>query len=358
MTDEYSYAIHDAQTGTLLDLVEPSGGDWIHGSVEEKTFTFNLRGDGRTRAQRRDLFRTWERAIVVRWNDIPVYAGLICGRPYRPASGVLVVKHIDARSLLARRMLFGIGSYASDGVFDFRGYTTRGVVRQLLYYGLLYPYSAAWPIHAEVGGAETGSSPWAQFYHYDFQNVESILSTAETQVDGPDVDLAVEYRTGNVLWWVARIGTPFLSGTGFETRLQGNSILSNVDVDDSGLRQATGIFTTGRGFEQDMRVGQAALPVSSGVSRDYVVPFKDVDDVSRLNSLASGQLSSVSSPRVEWKFNGRTSDFSPSEVQVGSIIRVFSEDDEWVDDGWSSHRVLTFAGSVGSETLTFEVEDA
>lgn len=358
MVDGYSYAIHDVQSGAFLDFVSPAAGDWVRGSVEEKSFTFNLRGDGRTRDQRRDLFKTWERAIVVRWNDVPVYAGLITGRPYRPAPGVLVVKHVDARALLARRMLFGVGSYSPSGVFDFRGYSTRGVVRQLLYYGLIHPYSAAWPIHAEVGGAELGSSPWAQFFHYDFQNVESILSTAETQDGGPDVDLGVEYRNGNVLWWTGRIGTPFLSGAGFETRLQGDSILSSVDVGESGLRQATGIFTTGRGFEQDMRVGSAALPVSSGVSRDYVVPFKDVDDIGRLNSLASGQLGGVSSPRVEWKFTGRTADFSPSQVQVGSIVRVFSEDDEWIDDGWSSHRILTFAGSVGSDGLAFEVEDA
>lgn len=358
MGDGYSFAIHDVQSGVFLDFVQPAAGDWIRGAVEEKSFTFKLRGDGRTRAQRRDLFKTWERAIVVRWNDVPVYAGLITGRPYRPSSGVLVVKHIDARALLARRMLFGIGSYLPWGVFDFRGYSTRGVVRQLLYYGLIHPYSTAWPIHAEVGGAEGGSSPWAQFFHYDFQNVESMLATAETQEGGPDVDLALEYRNGNVLWWVARIGTPFLTGAGFETRLQGDSILSSVDVGESGLRQATGIFTTGRGFEQDMRVGQAALSVSSGVSRDYVVPFKDVDDVARLDSLAAGQLGSVSSPRVEWKFTGRTADFDPATVQVGSIVRVFSEEDEWIDDGWSQHRILTFAGSVGSEDLTFEVEDA
>lgn len=358
MIEGYSYAIHSVQTGIWLADVEPISGSWVRGAVEEKDFVFSMASDGLTRAQRRDLFKPWERAIVVRWNGVPVYAGLICGRPRRPAARMLTIKHIDVRALLARRMLFGVSHYSPTGVFDFTGYSLRGVIRQFLYYGLLHPYSAAWPVNAEIGGGELGSSPWARFFHYDFQNVEPLLADAETQEGGPDVDMAVEYRNGNTLWWVARIGTPFLSAQNFETRLLGDSTLVDVDILDDSMRQATGIFTQGRGSEEDMRVGQASLPTATGVSRDYVVPFKDVDDVGRLNSLAAGQLGSVANPRVEWRFSGTVADFPPSSVGVGSIIRVWIEDDDWDEDGWKFNRVLSFSGSVGSNKLAFEVEAA
>lgn len=361
----WSYAIHDTQTGNPIDEVFPISGGWTRGAVELKTFVFKLRGDGlddgvtkeEARAKRKNLFKTWERAIVVRWDGIPVYAGLIVGRPRRPSAGLLTVKHIDARVLLSKRFLFGVSSYAPSGVFDFTGYSARGVARQALYYGLLHPYSAAWPIHAEVGGAEIGSSPWAKFFHYDFQSPESILASIEAADAGPDIELMPEYRS-NVLWWVARIGTPFLTGTGFEMRMQGDTPLLDLAIDEDALLQATGIFTTGRGSEQDMRVGQASLPVSVGVSRDYAVPYKEVDDPTLLNSLAVGRLGAVTTPRAEWAFNGLAADFTPSQLRPGSIFRVFSDGDEWEDDGWSEHRLLQFSGSVGSDKLAFEVERA
>lgn len=351
----WSYAIHDTQTGVRVDWVEPMAGGWTRGAVELKTFTFKLRGDGRTRAQRRDLFKTWERTIVVLWDDVPVYAGLIVGRPRRPAAGILTVKHIDARVLLSKRFLFGVSSYVPTQVFNFTGYSARGVARQVLYYGLLHPYSSAWPIHAEVGGAELGSSPWAKYHPYDFQSPESILQTIEAADSGPDIELMPEYRSG-VLWWVARIGSPFLSGATFEMRMQGETPMIDLDIDEDALQQATGIFTTGAGSEQDMRVGEASLPLSVGVSRDYAVPYKDVDDPILLASLAVGRLTAVTSPRAEWAFGGMVKDFPPSQLRPGVAFRVYSEDDEWEDDGWSVHRLLQFSGTVGSDKLSFEVE--
>lgn len=354
---EWSYEIRDTQTGAFVDFVYPSAGSWVRGSVDVREFTFKLDGDGLTRTLRRSLFKTWERAIVVRWNDVPVYAGLIVGRPYSPATRVLRVKHADARILLSKRKLFGVGSYNPSVPFDWTGYSTRGVVRQLFYYGLFHPYSAAWPISGDIEGAETGSSPWAKYWPYDMQENETILSQVEGRDDGPDTDLSIEYRSGR-LYWVPRIGTPFLSGPAFECRLEGDSILTSVEVLEDALEQATGIFTVGRGSEVDMRVGSAALPPSVGVSRDYSVSFKDVDDQAALNSLASGRLAAATNPRVEWRASGHTSVIAPDMVRVGSILSIWVEDDPWLDDGWNRQRVLSFSGSVGSDVLSFELEAA
>ncbi|MET0716416.1 MAG: hypothetical protein ABWY57_16035 [Mycetocola sp.] len=356
----WSVAIHDTQSGEFLSLVQPSGGAWGRGDVTSRQHTFPLRADGLTRSVRRDLFRPWDRVLVQRWTSAdgtvtPVYAGLIDGTPtYDRATGLLTVSHIDLRSLTARRMLFGVGSYAPTGTTVCTNLSLRGIARRVIYLGFVYEYSSAWPVPVNLPAEEAGSVS-RTYYHYEFQTVDQILSDIEKENGGPDVEFQPKYSSDYTLSWDVLIGTPYLTGPTFETNLASQSTPTGVTVAENAQKSATGIFTIGKGEEQDMRVGSFALDVSEGLSRDYAVSHKDVDNQTRLNSLAQADLGAVASPTVQWTMNVQARDVSPAALRVGSTISTFSKDDEWIDDGLTMHRVLAFTGDF-TDTISLQLE--
>lgn len=354
----WSVAIHDTQSGAFLSLVEPSGGSWGRGDVTGRQHTFPLRSDGLTRTTRRDLFRKWDRVLVQRWEDEngstkPVYAGLISDTSYDRATGVLTVSHVDLRALASRRMLFGVGSYAPSGTTVCTGLSLRGIARRVIYLGFVFPYSSAWPVPVNLPAEEAGSIT-RTYYHYEFQTVDQILSDIEGENGGPDVEFQPKY-SGGVLSWDVLIGNPYLTGPTFDTHLSGDVTPTGVTVAENGQKQATGIFTLGKGSEQDMRVGSFALAVSEGLSRDYTRTHKDVDDVTRLNDLALADLNAVKSPTVQWSMKVQASEFPPDELRPGSTVRTFTTGDEWIADGLTTHRILGFSGDF-TDTITLQLE--
>ncbi len=349
----WSVAVHDTQSGAFLANVDPASGSWGRGSVAEREHVFPLRGNGMSRATNRSLFQKWQRTIVQRWNGAPVYAGLISDTSYDRDTGMLSVKHTDLRTVLSKRMLFGVGSYNPAGTVVCTSLSRRGIARRLLYLGFVYPFSAAWPLPVNLPAEESGSIN-RTFYYYDFQTVDQLLTDLQGESSGPDVELQPKYTSG-VLSWDALIGSPYLSGPSYDMHLAGDLPPVGVTVAENGQKQATGVFALGRGSEQDMRVGSDALPVSAGLSKDFAVPHKDVDDVARLNSLASADVAALSSPTVQWSMRVNTSVVSPGTLRVGSTVRTFSQGDEWIADGWTSHRVIGFDGDF-SDWLTLDLE--
>lgn len=362
----WSTRIYDLQAGTLIDTVNMRSCSWSRGDRMPNRAVIDLGDDGLNRAQRRDMFRPRVRMVAVCWDGVPVYFGRITNVDYDKNSQQIILTHQDIRTLATKRHLWGVSSYSPTLSMDFRGYSMRGVVRQVLYYAFVHPYSSAWPINVDVGGGETGSSPWAQFFGYDLQTADEILQDIEDDLNGPDIELEPEFRNG-VAWWAARVGTPYLTGPTFELPLtasaspsadgeDGGSLL-NVKEQSDGTEQATGVFTLGRGSEEDMRWGEASLSAAYPVSSDYVVPYKDVDDPARLASLAQSWVLAHANPRVQWSADVLTKDISPAELRVGSTLRVLTDGDPWIPDGTFTRRVIGYKGDTGSYQFTLILEE-
>lgn len=354
----WSVAIHDTQTGNLiLDYTTGvSGGSWGRGDVTQRSHTFPLRGDGLDRAARRYAFRKWDSTLVHLWDGVPVYAGLITDTTYDKASGVLTVSHADVRLITRKRMMFGIGAYNPAGQVVCAGLSLRGIVRRMVHIGMVLPYSEAWPLPINLPTEETGSVPTRTYYHYEFQTIDKILTDIEGEENGPDIEFQPVYDSNGRLSWDLLIGNPYLTGPTFEAHLTGDAQPTDVTVVENGQEQTTGVFALGKGSEQDMRVGQAALPVSAGLSKDVVVAHKDIDHGGHLFALAQGDLAATKSPTIQWTAKVRTAEVNPATLRIGSTLRTFSQDDEWIEDGWNTHRVIGFSGDyTNTISLTLEV---
>lgn len=358
----FTTEIRETQSGVFLERLPVVSGQWERGNpTGTKTHVYRLGDhDGLTRDDRRDLFQTRTRMLTVCYDGRP-----ICHRPMRnlhfdDPTQTLTVTHEDIRARGAKRKLWGTGSMTQQSVFDWRGYSLRGVVRQVLYYGFVHPYSAAWPLNVDVGGAETGSSPWAQFFAYDGQTVDSILSMVEDM--GPDIELEPEFRNG-VAWWAARVGTPYLTGPAFELPIRsvgkpGDGALTSLSQDRNGEEQATGVFTVGRGSEQDQRIGQFGLPASYQVSADFEIPYKEIDDQATLNALAQQWALAHAEPRIQVSAKVTTQDIDPSMLRIGSMLGIMVDPKHaWLDPGVKQHRVIGYAGTTESDDFDLVFEE-
>lgn len=355
----YSTEIRDSQTGTHLLAVRPASGDWGRGRTPRMhTSVFRTKNDGLTRAQRLDLFNPWTRTIAHRYNGNLVYAGLIIGWSLKESTGALSVRHIDIRSLLARRHFFGVGSYdpSPAGVLHCVNLSLRGIIARLIHLGLVYPFSAAWPMPVDVETPEAGGLS-RDYFPYDFQTVEDIITALSRETNGPDIDLQPKDAANGTLRYDARIGSPFLTGPALaEHWWGGKNGLTNVELDWDAERMATGIFALGRGNEADMRVGDAAQPVSVGVSRDYTIQASTVDNVTQLNNRAAAELAAVSTPREQWSATVSVKDAPPHVVRIGSTTRFHLQDHAMLPDGPRQMRVIGYSGTLNSRRINLELE--
>lgn len=355
----YTTEIRDSQSGAHRLAVRPAGGDWGRGRTPRmRTTVFRTKGDGLTQAQRLDLFNPWVNTIVHRYGNGIAYTGLITGWSLKESTGALSVRHIDIRSLLARRHFFGVGSYdpSPAGVLHCVNLSLRGIIARLIHLGLVFPYSSAWPMPVDVETPQAGGLS-RDYFPYDFQTVEDIISTLGQETGGPDVDLQPKDAPDGTLRYDARIGSPFLTGPELpEHWWGGRNGLTNVELDWDAERMATGMFALGRGNEEDMRVGSAAQPVSVGVSRDYTVQASTIDDVNLLNDRAWSELTAVAGPREQWSASVSVKDARPDQIRLGSTTRFHLQGHPMLPDGPRQMRVIGYSASLGSRRLRLDLE--
>lgn len=352
----WSTVIWDAQSGDHLAEVEASSGAWQRGGVTDQTHSFPLPALelGETRAQSRalahDLFgkdKPRDRVLSQCWKGVPVYHGLILDSDYSPATGMLDVFHSDVRELAAARWLFGIGG--STQTFQWAGRSWRGIASRVAKIIFTDPISPAWPLPVTIPADETGSQSFLTD-GYEFRSGESLLAEIEEMPGGPDLDFHPRI-TGNSFGWDLRIGTPHLTGPMFEMHLQAEeSPLTGLGVKTIGRDKVTGVHGIGDGSEWDMVRGGAAAPVSAGLARDTKLTVKNAT-LSVLNARSEGFLATRVVTSQQWSFNVKTTEadeggIDPSTLRLGSIIRISSSADWWIDDGWTEHRVLAFSGTL------------
>jgi len=360
----WSDVIWDAQSGDRLAEVEASGGAWQRGSVTQQTHSFALPALGLSRADAHDLFgkdRPRDRVLAHCWNGIPVYHGLILNSDYQRDTGMLDVIHNDIRELAAARWMYGIGGYNSALRFNWSGLSWRGMAARVARIIYTDPISGAWPLPVTIPAEQAGSEAldtWA----WQFKSGEALFKSIEEMPGGPDLDFHPRI-TGTQFGWDFRIGSPYLTGPTYEMSLQAaESPLTGVAVHTLGAEKITGVFGIGEGSEQDMIVGGAAASVSAGLARDTKLTVKSAH-LTVVNQRSQAYLDSRRNTYQQWSFNVKTTEvdpeggIDPAALRIGSIIRIESRDDLWIDDGWTEHRVLAFSGTLADpHTLTLTVE--
>lgn len=353
--------IFDTQSGDLVAPIVHRGGAWGRGDQTLRQTRVQLH-DGFSKAQWHDILgKWWDRQILHCWNEQPVYAGTIVKAPtYDRINKVLTVEHVDLSLLLSRRWLHGVGTsggeggYSKTGGFEVSGVSLQGAIVRLLQRLYRDPISAAWPVPVDLPAAGAGSYS-KRWPFYNFQNGAQIIQTLTKTDGGPDMDLQPKLVDGK-LRFDQRIGTP-LTGPAFDIMANAiDSAAESVGTGFDGQATATGIHYPGKGSEEDMRVGAAFLPASAGLARDSIFWDKNEANVSRLVASANGRLAGLTSAVVARPIKVKTSRIDPSQLRIGSLITIHSDDTLW-EPAKSVCRVVGFNGDMMAASYTIQVQE-
>lgn len=350
----WSHWICDTITGQKQLLVSPASGSWERklNGVGQGSHTFVVQGHPFGRDRWRDLLDTkWNRVLVVCWEEVPVYAGIITSAD-PAADGTVSVNHYEVRSVLDRRFPFTVASYPS-GTAIINGRSLRGIVYQALTLAINGSPRRSLPL---AFPAFDESGPFDKtLWNYEFQTIETAINEVQNGDDGPDIDFQPRWAFDGTLQWLVRVGSPALTGPTFEF----NPTASQTDVIAiSGRTEATNLVTTvhmiGKGEEQDMRRGGAEI---GGVTPALEVArnLKEIDDVDVLNAHALAEAQAFSAPVVQPSVTLPASRVLPG-ILPGSSVRLLFEEHWWYLDVPMEMRCVAFNGD-GSESVSLTVQE-
>lgn len=354
----WSYALHASLSGAPLLDVFPADGEWRRSctAVGYGSHTFQLR-DAKTAlpaAVWRAETRPWARTLVVLWDGVPVYAGLITGRGYNRDTGVLTVRHHELKQLLKRRFQFAFEEFNPGSPLEVVGKSHRGMIRALVRAGMYRDAAPFWtmPIDYPADEAGTLSRTW---WHYQAKTIEEMIAEIERTEFAPEWDFRPKYVDGFLRWDLV-IGTPRLPGTLFEVAEAPETPGVNVTWDEDGLEQATGGLVLGEGSEADVKwaiQGNRDAPDKPWLDRMW--PEKSVGDTNQLQRLATGWMDQHERLRGAYSASIVAGDGVPfADMQPGARIRLHSHDDPFLEDGEKDLYVLGATGNMTS-VLTPEV---
>ena len=364
----WSYTMCDSRTGARLLDVTPSAGRWS-AELNASGFgahVFQLGDRELTRELWRDLTTPWSRTLVQSWAGVPVYAGLISGRPYDRDAQRLTVESVDVRDLFRARYPFGVNSYWQPGTGEtvpgklvLSGLSLRAIAARVMQESLVGPESTySMPINLP-SAVEAGAHS-RTFENFNFQSTADILSELQETAGGPDIHFQPVWGAGGLEWNMVAgsSSVPQFVGSSFEFNLTAEKHgLSSISLAEDALKQVTGVFGVGQGSGADLIVGGTPGASVAGIpARDVVVNRRMAKSKPEVSAFAFEQVAAFKWPTTQPSYSTLASGPVPvSDLRIGSLIRTFDEGDPWMPDGWSTHRVVGLSGGV-DETVKLTVE--
>ena len=360
----YSYTIVHSLTGERRAEVTASvvSATWttrMHSAGEGKV-ALRLRGtDLLDQAEWREFTAHWYNTLVVSWDGVAVYAGLIAERQWEAAEGVLTVNLVELRNEMSWRFTSDVAAYDPTQALRITDKSKRGMARAIVQSALNRGDSPNWDYPVALGVDEAGTES-LEVFHYEMRLMEHLLREVQDSDGGPDVHLNPAWSdvagspTGALFSWLLELGTPRLPGAtfGFSQSAPVSPVLNPILVED-GRRMTTGVLVAGKGSEHDMATGKGGyhmaelnLPPTQAPWRDRTVAFKSISDQASLNALGVAELRSHVYAAKLKKFRLRVGgDASPALLRLGSRVGVWTEGDEFEPENTFNGYLVGLSGS-------------
>jgi len=355
----YEYWFCDTVTGVKQLRVVPSSGAWsrVLNGAGSGSHTFQLGDRKLPRSSWRSLTSPWARTLVVARGGKVVYAGLVKSLQWDAATKTLTVNHADVRTILGDRYPFGVTSY-HGGTLVVTGKSFGAAAAMVVGAGLIGPRPIfALPI---VLPSTATSGTYSHTYNaYNFTTVADALT--DIQKLGPDIDFEPRWSSSDTLEWVMRVGANLLTGGAFDFPMNaGKPALTGVKNMLDASQQVTGVYAIGQGSGEDMIVGGIPAGTEQAAiipARETTQPYKESKTEAEASGYAVAATNALHEATSQWSFSYIINDdIAPVEnLQLGSTLRLYYDDDEWIYDGWQTVRLTGLSGDM-TETVTPTVQ--
>lgn len=311
------------------------------------------------RASVRSLTDPISRTLVLDWDGVAVYAGIIWSRKYTRKGSMLTLTHSDVWSILRARFALDHNSALVASLWQetYSSLTLRQFAKVLMQLGLTGPADMNLSLPVVLPADEAGTIS-RTVYGYQLGMVADML--ASVIEEGPDVDFQPRW-VDNKLSWLMRVGSdavPKLSAASHEWNLSAeqSGVIDFEEMEDA-KKVATNLDAIGEGSEQDtlIRSNRIVNPAYPGLER--VLSYKSESDLDALYALANSGLQTFKTPTKQSSFSILASGTPKvSELLPGDAVRVYAgAGDDWLDQGWAEHRLIQYSGDL-SETVQLQFQ--
>lgn len=346
----------DTVTGEKQIRLPVSGFPWarvLNGSGTGSA-TVQLNDSLVKRLNVRALTEPVARTLVLDWDDIVVYAGVIWGRKYSRNSQTLSISHEDIWSIINRR--FAVNHY--EGAVElwkatYSGMTLRQFIKYLMVLGLYGYDNSNMMLPITLPADEVGTVPARTIYGYHLENLGTAITNVMKEKNGPDVDFRPRWLDGK-LNYEMRIGStasPRLTAGSYEWNASApESGIFDFEENENAQKLVTNMVAVGEGSEKKMliRSERNVNPVYPHLER--ALAYKKESNPERLSALAGGGLEAYGKPTTQTSFSVMASGTpNVSALLPGGVARLWEDGADWVPRGWRTHRLIQYSGDLNEK---------
>lgn len=354
------YRVFTISTTTWADkaLVDPAATGWKRTHNESAgalQSTFKLSDPDVLASSSSGLLTPLERCLVVEYEGVVVYAGIIWEDDYDHDTQTLTIQHEDIWSLMALRLIAedrtgAIPAWAAT----FGGLEYDTIVKRLVQLGTA-GVGRTIPIVFEP------DYPGVQSRTYNGYNLETVLEAVTELMNvpgGPDVDFRPEWDGPNGIRWTLRTGDMNPDGQTIEANLDAaDSAVRGLKRKRSGRERATRVMGVGEGSGVDIKVRAAAG--GGWLALEHVDQAKNIKSLSELQQFADGKIAArnalISQYAMDLNFESPVLG-SLWTLKPGATMRWHTTGDPVIPDGWKSNRVISYSGNIASDWVHLELQ--
>ena len=360
----WTWTIVDTVSGNRLQDVIPVSNGWARvmngiGSGSH-AFVASAIGDNPNasgNSARRTLTAPWARTLVVSWDGISRYAGIILKRTYNPDTNRITIEHSELREIFKRRFTFGTNGYQGEGggKLIIEKNTIASLVGWLIYQAL-QGTASNWSLPVILPPRNIAGPHTRTWHDYNFPVIESELTELQNAFGGPDIDFTPEWTEDRRLVWRSRVGA--LTGRRLEANLSAieRPKATKVVVTEDGAKSGNMLYALGDGQERDMLVRKARANTDQP-ALERIENYAQLKDLGWLQNHADADLATFRNPTEQVSFVIRAGDKpGVNDLVLGQPWGLYTKNSGWFDDGWHDYRLISYASADLGENITLQMQ--
>lgn len=356
-----TYKVYTVSTTTWADkaLVDPAACPWKrtrNQSAGSLQTSFRLSDAAVAVTSNSGLLFPVERCLVVEYQGVVVYAGVIWEDTYDHDTKTLTVSHEDIWSLLALRLISedltgGIPSW----VKQYTGLQYDAIIKRLVQLATTGAGRFI-PINYEAEFLGPGART---YYGYNLDTAVDAITEIMNLPGGPNVDLQPRWSAdGETLEWTLRTGdmNPDLQVIEVMTGVP-DSPIRNIQRKRSGRELASRLMGVGEGSGVDLKVRASAI--SAPLALERIEQAKNIKTLSELQAFADGKRAARDSIISQYSMSINIK--SPAvgnmwRFKPGTTVKWYTYGDPEFGDGFRTNDIISFSGDITSDWVALELQ--
>lgn len=295
-----------------------------------------------------------QRALVIEFKGVVLYAGIIWEADYDQDTQTLKVDHSDVVwSLLDLRLISEIRDQnivAWKKIYT--GLSYRTIVKRLVTLATTGT-ARTLPI---VFPADVAGSVSRTYYGYNTDVALDAIREIMDQDTGPDLDFRPRWKSDGTLEFVMRCGD-LTAGTVEVDFTADDPGARGLGIKTSARELATQVFAIGEGSGLKMKVRESqSANIADYPQMERVEQFKNIKDTTDLYQAAASELVSRNGAvrQLRCELDLGSDAWNISMLQPGMVLRWYIRDDPYFVTGWREWEVLKYSGNVESDWVQLE----